>query len=132
MNKISFNKAANEARERFLRDCIGVGFQDGRGDWVRIASVDSEGRVFLQDAVTSEPTFIVERSHHSDLVALVAQSAEGKGDQGYSFLVPGEGDRLVIDWPRIVLFTGYRVHDLLVNGISWCIMNPRRSADAWS
>jgi hypothetical protein len=129
---INFEKAMREARERTIRELMGVGFSDGKGDWIRLDRMDSEGRVFLKDAVTDESTFIVDRNGHKDLIATVSRSAEGRGLQGWTFVVAGEGERVVLDWASLVLHSGYRVRDLLQKGISHCLINPRLGKEAWT
>lgn len=129
---VSYQKAMREARERALRELTGVGFQDGKGDWIRVDRVDSAGRVFLKDAVTDEPTAVVERDGHSDLITSIATNAKARSVQAWTFLVPGEGDRLVINWPSVVLHSGRTIKDLLAIGISEGLLNPRPSGEAWT
>lgn len=132
MNEVNFKKAMRSAKERFLRDCIGVGFQDGRGDWIRVRAVGTDGSVMLGDAVINEPTAVIDRAGHDDLISMIRSSAASRDEIGLVFMVSGEGERMVIDWTKVVLHSGYRVNDLLEKGIAWCLMNPRKSEEAWS
>lgn len=129
---VNFDKAMREARERQLRDLVGVSFQDAKGDWIRVSSVGSEGVVHLEDASTGDPTTFVERGGWPDLLVAIRRSSQAKDAMGMLFMVAGEGERVVTDWVYIVLHSGYRVRDLLAKGIVECMQNPKLGKEAWT
>ena len=132
LTHLSFVKARRESLRRFLEDCIGVTFSDSVGERIRLIGLTRE-EALLEDALTGEPTSRVLRLEWGTLVDVIRRSARSRDTRTGTmlFVVAGEGERIVTDWPHVVLLSGRTVEQIEREGVAHSILNPKKSAESW-